>query len=171
SGRAKLTTCLLLPAAASNLAGKLCHRPHQTHHLGGAAIIFLSENSSRNLVDRLHRSWPPLPENSTPVHDVCRAADEIPHGSVRVCHAGVGVLQGGRAADRADRSAPVLVPVLVLIHEPLSLEIILVILVIFDEIAGALISRIPMYYEVKLAFLVYLWYPQTRVGCQVMVVC
>lgn len=40
--------------------------------------------------------------------------------------------------------------------------IILVILVIFDEIAGALISRIPMYYEVKLAFLVYLWYPQTR---------
>ncbi|KAF7001721.1 hypothetical protein CFC21_017329 [Triticum aestivum] len=41
-------------------------------------------------------------------------------------------------------------------------RIILVILVIFDEIAGALISRIPMYYEVKLAFLVYLWYPQTR---------
>ncbi|KAL5215641.1 hypothetical protein ABZP36_007042 [Zizania latifolia] len=40
--------------------------------------------------------------------------------------------------------------------------IILVILVIFDEIAGALTSRIPMYSEVKLAFLVYLWYPQTR---------
>ncbi|XP_062225601.1 HVA22-like protein j isoform X2 [Phragmites australis] len=40
--------------------------------------------------------------------------------------------------------------------------IILVILVIFDEIAGALISKIPMYYELKLAFLVYLWYPKTR---------
>ncbi|KQJ82542.1 putative HVA22-like protein g isoform X2 [Brachypodium distachyon] len=46
--------------------------------------------------------------------------------------------------------------------EALISEIILVILVIFDEIAGALISRIPMYYELKLAFLVYLWYPQTR---------
>ncbi|GJN27683.1 hypothetical protein PR202_gb15725 [Eleusine coracana subsp. coracana] len=40
--------------------------------------------------------------------------------------------------------------------------IILVILVMFDEIAGALISKIPMYYELKLAFLVYLWYPKTR---------
>lgn len=40
--------------------------------------------------------------------------------------------------------------------------IILVIMVIFDEIAGALTSRIPMYSELKLAFLVYLWYPKTR---------
>uniref|UniRef100_A0A0D9W4R8 HVA22-like protein n=1 Tax=Leersia perrieri TaxID=77586 RepID=A0A0D9W4R8_9ORYZ len=40
--------------------------------------------------------------------------------------------------------------------------IILVILVIFDDIAGVLTSNIPMYSELKLAFLVYLWYPQTR---------
>ncbi|RCV33573.1 hypothetical protein SEVIR_7G100700v4 [Setaria viridis] len=40
--------------------------------------------------------------------------------------------------------------------------IILVLLVMFDEIAGVLISKIPMYYELKLAFLVYLWYPKTR---------
>lgn len=40
--------------------------------------------------------------------------------------------------------------------------IILVILVIFDDIAGVLTSKIPMYSELRLAFLVYLWYPQTR---------
>ncbi|CAM0904720.1 unnamed protein product [Alopecurus aequalis] len=46
--------------------------------------------------------------------------------------------------------------------EAFIFKIILVLLVIFDEIAGALTSRIPMYYELRLAFLVYLWYPQTR---------